>query len=649
MNPAIRLKAFVLFITCLVLPHGSVASVDSGDPIVELPPYTVVSPVIDTVDWEAERGKVTRVSEEQIQALNAHDLSSALRRVTGVTVSRYGMVGAFGGSDGGAVFIRGHGTGRPGSEIVTLVDGIPRFVGVWSHPILDMVSVDAARTVEVYKSPQPVHIGNMGFGAVNAVSKQSAGEPPGGAVHASYGRHGTRMIRAEGGFGDGPVDGYFVASSRTSNGHRPNASGSVSAFYGHLGAQLSPEWRAWVRVHHNDGWARDPQLDGEATPVPERFATKATLFSAVLEQDRPDQGSSLRVYYDDGSLDWREWRAPPPPPPGRPAQQLNTLTDFRNYGLRARHHRELPRGWRATAGIDADSYGGETREVFAEDGPRPSVSARFRNIAPWGSVSRVFPAGEWELIPTAGLRYTHSREFGGVWGAQTSLQASRDQHTVQIEYARGFNLAGVYAAVFAERWNLGDRWQELDPEVIDHYEIGYQWDATRHLSVEASLFHDRSRNAIRFTPPPATPPGIRNFDHYSITGVDGTLRWRPMDGFHLFAGTSWLNPSRGDLPATPRWTTTLGAAADLPAGFSLAGDWQYVSARNQVNTRFEGGVLRIAPYALLNLRAAWGREAEHVAYEVFLALENALGRAYELRRGYPMPGRVATIGAGMTF
>ncbi len=649
MIPAIRLTTLGFSITCLVLPAVIVASADSDDRIVELPPYTVVSPVVDAVDWDPERGKVTRVSDEQIRALNAHDLSSALRRVTGVTVSRYGMVGSFGGSDGGAVFIRGHGAGRPGSEIISLVDGIPRFVGVWSHPILDMVSIDAARTVEVYKSPQPVYIGNMGFGAVNVVSKQSPGEPPVGAVHASYGRHDTRMVRAEGGFGEGPVDGYFVASSRTSDGHRPDASGSVSALYGHLGAQLSPEWRAWLRVHHNEGWARDPHPEGESTPVPERFATKATLFSAAVEQDRPDRGSFLRVYYDDGSLNWREWRAPPPPPPGRPAQQLNTLTDFENYGLRARHHRDLPGEWRATAGIDADSYGGETREVFAEDGPRQSIGGRFRNLAPWGSVSRVFPAGEWELTPTAGIRYNQSREFGGVWGAQTSLQASRNQHTVQIEHARGFNLAGVYAAVFAARWNLGDSWRDLDPEVMDHFEIGYQWYAIRNLSVEASLFHDRSRNAIRFTPPPATPPGIRNFDHYSITGVDGTLRWQPMEGLKLFAGTSWLNPSRGDLPATPRWTTTLGAAAELPGGFSLAGDMQYAAVRNQVNTRFEGGVIRISPYALLNLRAAWGREAQHVSFEVFAALENALGRDYELRRGYPMPGRVATVGMGIAF
>jgi len=55
------------------------------------------------------------VTDRQILDLGAQDLPASLRRVPGVTISRYNVVGSYGGGDGGAVFVRGHGSGRPGS------------------------------------------------------------------------------------------------------------------------------------------------------------------------------------------------------------------------------------------------------------------------------------------------------------------------------------------------------------------------------------------------------------------------------------------------------------------------------------------------------------------------------------------------------
>lgn len=62
--------------------------------------------------------------------LNVQDLSTALRRSPGVNISHYNPVGSFGGATGGAVFIRGMGSSRPGGEIKTLVDGIPMYMSI---------------------------------------------------------------------------------------------------------------------------------------------------------------------------------------------------------------------------------------------------------------------------------------------------------------------------------------------------------------------------------------------------------------------------------------------------------------------------------------------------------------------------------------
>ena len=95
-------------------------------------------------------------------------------------ISRYNPVGAFGGGDGGAFFIRGHGSSRPGGDIAMLTDGIPRFVGIWTHPLIDVASVDTVHEVDIYRSPQPVLLGNMAFAAVDMASKRRTQTGSGG-------------------------------------------------------------------------------------------------------------------------------------------------------------------------------------------------------------------------------------------------------------------------------------------------------------------------------------------------------------------------------------------------------------------------------------------------------------------------------------
>jgi hypothetical protein len=83
------------------------------------------------------------------------------------------------------IYVRGQGSGRPGAEIATLVDGIPRFVSVWTHPLVDVLASDMADRIDVYKSAQPALFGNLAFADVNLVPKSVARE---GAVTRITGR-----------------------------------------------------------------------------------------------------------------------------------------------------------------------------------------------------------------------------------------------------------------------------------------------------------------------------------------------------------------------------------------------------------------------------------------------------------------------------
>ena len=103
--------ASTVLITTLLSTYGE-ESVD-----VELEPvFSAPLPIVESSSIEPT-GRIDLVTEEILEAIQAGDLTSALRRVPGVTISRYNPVGAYGGSDGGGIFIRGHGSGRPGANI----------------------------------------------------------------------------------------------------------------------------------------------------------------------------------------------------------------------------------------------------------------------------------------------------------------------------------------------------------------------------------------------------------------------------------------------------------------------------------------------------------------------------------------------------
>ena len=120
--------------------------------------------VIDSNSTDDMAGFKTTVTSRQIEDLNAIDAAAALRRTPGVSISRFNPVGSFGGEEGGAVYIRGMGTSRPGSEIKTYIDGVPFYMGIWNHPLLDLLPLNGMSRIDVFKGPQLHEFGNT-FGA----------------------------------------------------------------------------------------------------------------------------------------------------------------------------------------------------------------------------------------------------------------------------------------------------------------------------------------------------------------------------------------------------------------------------------------------------------------------------------------------------
>lgn len=643
-----------LAVLCHPFLHGQDAE---AVPELEEVEVRAATPILESVELTELADRVSRVSAEQIEAMHAGDLSAALRRIPGVTISRYNVVGAFGGSDGGAVFIRGHGSGRPGGEIATLVDGVPRFTGVWTHPLLDTLSIDVAGEIAVYKSPQPVRLGTMAFGAVDIIPKRAPVEGLTGRAMTSFGSWDTWTARAEAAYRDDTIDAMVIGSHRESDGHRPEADGRVDAIYANLGFRPTEAWDLSLQVHVTDSRADDPGSTLETPPPPvanitPRFETRSTfLLGKAVYNHSPAGQTEIRVYHENGQMDWRQRHVPPPPP--FPAQQLNTITDYENNGVRVRDTRDLDFG-RLILGVDYDLYGGGVREVFARGPVRTFDEIEFRNTAGYAAIEAALPGRE-DLSLSAGLRYNDARFFDAEWGAQAGLQWQLENALIFVNTARSFNYPGVYVSVFGRRpppWGVGDDWRELDAEIIEHVEIGADFALSQHLTLHASLFRDAIDNALRITPPagPGAPGVITNIGGYRVSGAEAMLRLTRPEGFEVFAGGTFLDPSSDRVPNVPKWSLTAGASWQLTEALVLSGDYQFVDEQAVLNPRFPGMPDRVAAFHLVNARIAWTQDlGERFNATWFLLGENLLDEDYAYRPGYPMPGASITGGVDLTF
>lgn len=597
-------------------------------------------PVVEEVRRDPIAGAVTTVGRQQIEDLNAGDPAAALRRVPGLVVSRYNVVGSYGGGDGGAVFARGQGTGRPGAEIALSVDGVPKFVGVWTHPLLDNVSVDLAEEIDVYKGAQPVLLGNMSFATVDVRSRKRHEEGFGGRVTGAYGSFATSTLAAEASGREGDLDFLVSASQRQSDGHRDGSDGRTRALFARAGWELGGGWALALTGDLTAGRASDPGVEGAPRPpVTPRFETDDAMGVLTLSRAHGGKTGFVKLFVDEGSIDWLQWDS------GK-GQSFRTLTGWTNWGLKARDAFAVLGSGELTVGFDVDSYGGSAREERPA-GEVPLGDFRFRNVAPYAALSYTF--GERvRVTPSAGVRYNDSKDFGGVWGAQAGVTVTSALGEAHARYARAFNLPGVWAAVFYQGYGRGDQWKGLGPELMDHYEVGLAPRLGSKVRLDVTLFYDDVEDALRFVPPPPPPPSWANTGAYLSRGLEVSLGVEPHPALGLYAGAAYTETTPDDIPFTPRWTVS-GGAVGTASAFRLAVDAQWVDDRVAGNLRFPGAPTTVDAYFLLNAKLSADLDRLVPGLEAFVAGENLTGSDYAYRPGYPMPGAAASFGASARF
>jgi outer membrane cobalamin receptor len=637
-----RFKTLQLLMTFL-FAYICISPVFAAEKEAELQPIEVIaSPIIEGNEVTDYASQKTIVTDKQIEAINALDLPSALRWVPGVNISRYNLVGSYGGAQGGTIFIRGMGSERPGAEIQTLIDGKPIFQGVFTHPLMDLLSVDYAQRIEIYKSAQPVFLGNMSNGAVNIITKRRTTPGFESKSGVSYGSYDTFNSYLQHGGKIDRVDYYLVGSFKSSDGHRENADGQLQNYFGRFGYELSKEWDASFTAGYSDNWADDPGIeDSPALPVTPRFTTREQIYDLTVSNNYSWGNGYVKLYYDDGVVRWRQYDS-------SNSQVFYSNTDWITKGLKIEEKLHLWENGEIIAGYDYTRYGGEFKEI-RPTGTKKLDDTFFYNSAPYLAVNHTF-GKELKIIPSAGIRYNDSKYFGSDIGWQTGVVMRYRNTEFHAQYAKGFNLPGVYVVFnYTANFNQGDKWKDLDPEKIKHYEVGVSHVFNNWLSSDVTFFWDYGQDRLVFQAP---PPRFENLENYHTRGFETTFTIKPVKDLDIFVGGTFLKSSPDDLPYAPETTLSAGLNYRPLERLQINMDSQYVSSRYVSNPRFPtANPDKVDSYSLLNAKVSYRITSKNSSFQstVFLSGENLLDENYEYLKGYPAPGITVMVGFNVSI
>src|SRR5690606_22607883 len=270
---------------------------------------TVHAPLVDATTVDSFGNTTTVVTGAQVRDLHALDLASALRRTPGVTISRFNPVGVFGGGDGGAVFVRGTGASRPGSELAASIDGVPVYMGIWGHPLLGLLPVSGIDRIVVHKGPQPQAVPDA-FAAIDIETRRARTDGIAADARVSAGAFSTLAEQVGLTVRHGRWDVAASQGLARSDGHRPDADGRMFNAHVRAGARLADAWSAEVTALHVDSVATDPGELGRPETKTGRYETDGTLLAGTVRHVAGRLASTARVYGNRGNGDWFDQPAP---------------------------------------------------------------------------------------------------------------------------------------------------------------------------------------------------------------------------------------------------------------------------------------------------------------------------------------------------
>jgi iron complex outermembrane receptor protein len=619
-------------------------------PTASLPTVVVTGgPIIESNNVDGFSGFSTRVTDAQIKDLSALDLAAALRMTPGVQISRYNEVGSYSGDQGGNVYIRGIGASRPGSEIKTYLDGVPVYMGVWNHPLMDFLPLGGVKSVDIYKGPQNESSGNN-LASINLQTQRATQDGVQGEVNASVGSFSTKLLQARLLGRSGGVDFMLAAGHVDSDGARPNSDGVLNNAMGRIAMMIDSAWSigaGFLSVSNKVGDPGDNRFAVSAAPIgPYSFSNgvgrndaSMNLLTAFVSHQHGDWKGELKVYENQGSNDLKS-----------DASWGSFDSSFKMSGLRWKEELSPWSGGQFVVGVDQETISGAVSgpNVGAAVGTPSADVPSFKVLSSYAGLNQRIALGNgWVALPSAGIRLYSSNHYGSKSAPNAGLSLISDAVTVYANYQQGLLFPGAETYTLTRAipmaFAASNGWDKLAPTQDRHGEVGVKWDA--------SVFRDEISKRYVWTGfypgailHPASGVWSNNFPTYKVSGAEVSVRHEINAQWALFGGITALDSTLANLPYAPKTAVSAGVAG-LVGGYRVALDAQHQSSMYSL-TQDRGSFSpnEVGSFTVANARVARPMANLGRKGEVYVALNNLFDAHYQYNAGYPMPGRNFRVG-----
>lgn len=634
-------------------------------PTTSLPTVVVTGgPIIESNNVDGFSGFSTRVTDSQIKDLGALDLAAALRMTPGVQISRYNEAGSYSGDQGGNVYIRGIGASRPGSEIKTYFDGIPVYMGVWNHPLMDFLPLGGVKSVDIYKGPQNESSGNN-FASINLQTRRATQDGVQGEVNASVGSFSTKVLQANLLGRSGGVDFMLAAGHVASDGARPNSDGSLNNAMGRIAMKIDSVWSigaGFLSVSNKVGDPGDNRFAVSAVPIgPYSFSngigrndSSMDLLTAFVTHQHGDWKGELKVYENQGKNDLQN-----------DASWGSFDSSFKMSGLRWKEEFSPWSGGQLVAGVDQESISGAvsgpnvgapvgTPFGFGVAGSADVPS--FKVLSTYAGVNqRITLSSAWVLQPSAGVRLYSSNHYGSKTAPNAGVSLISDTVTVYANYQQGLLYPGAETYTLTRAIPMAfaatNGWDKLAPTQDRHGEVGVKWDASARTHVDFSVFQDEISQRYVWTGfypgailNPASGVWSNNFPTYKVSGAEISVRHEINAQWALFGGITTLDSTLSNLPYAPKTAVSVGITGSV-GGYRVSLDAQHQgSMYSLTQDRGSFSPNEVGSFTVANGRVAYPMASLGKKGEVYVALNNLFDAHYQYNAGYPMPGRNFRVG-----
>lgn len=452
-------------------------------------------------------------------------------------------------------------------------------------------------------------------GVVNLVTKRFGEGLPYSRIALKNGSYNTSMTELEFGRRIGEKVSLFISSElKKSGGFRTNSDYDGTNIGGNLSLDISELWEVGIGAKRYEGKLGIPG-DTIYFPSPKARENDYRFDADIkLKGKVPGKETEIQVF---GSYLWNEYRNPDL------LFGSHEVNQNKMFGVQMEQKFPLFSRYKGTFGL----YGEEVIGKLKTEEHKPSLISGFLQF-------------EWNLTQWINLFTSTRLDCHSVYGRQLSPSIGatlslRDKVVFYLNWNRSFR-----APTLNELYYPGFGNPNLEPERSTGIESGLKMESS---TTQGSIAYFRRwiKDMIQFS----VENGVwapYNIGETNIKGIELDLQVSPGDfltaGFN-FTLLEALDDAGNRLMYRPR---------EKGGGFIEVGrtfmkdklEGTVLVSGNFVGKRLSETDRELPGYSLLNTKFSW----RILDLTFFLGLQNLLNSDYEIREGYPMPGRNHILG-----